>query len=46
MQIEQMIVGNMVVFCYLVYCTETNEAMIIDPAGDEEKLAGTIDEKE
>ena len=42
MNIEQIMVGNMAVFSYLVSCTDTREALIIDPAGDEEKLAERI----
>ena len=39
MEVEQMIVGHMAVFCYLVSCLETKEALIIDPGGNEEQLA-------
>ena len=45
MDIEQMKVGFMDVFCYIVSCTKTNEALVIDPAGDEERVAGRIKEK-
>lgn len=45
MDIEQILVGRMVVFSYLVSCTETKEALIIDPAGDEEQLVEKINEK-
>lgn len=42
MKIEQIIVGRMAVFSYLVSCPETMEALIIDPAGHEEQLAARI----
>ncbi len=32
----------MAVFCYLISCPETKEALIIDPAGNEEMLAAKI----
>jgi glyoxylase-like metal-dependent hydrolase (beta-lactamase superfamily II) len=35
MDIEQMKLGFMDVFCYIVSCTKTREALVIDPAGDE-----------
>jgi glyoxylase-like metal-dependent hydrolase (beta-lactamase superfamily II) len=44
MQIEQIMVGNMAVFSYLVSCPDTKEALIIDPAGNEDRLAGKIEE--
>ena len=45
MDIEQMKVGFMDVFCYIVSCTKTKEALVIDPAGDEERVAERIKEK-
>ena len=45
MDIEQIMVGRMAVFCYIVSCPETKEALIIDPGGDEDKLAARIEEK-
>ncbi len=45
MDIEQIKVGFMEVFAYLVSCPETKEALIIDPAGDEEFLAERIRQK-
>ena len=45
MDIEQMKVGFMDVFCYIVSCTNTAEALVIDPAGDEERVADKIKEK-
>ena len=38
MEIEQMQVGFMAVFCYIVACTETKDALVIDPAGDEDRV--------
>ncbi len=45
MEIEQMKVGSMDVFCYLVSCTSTREALVIDPAGDEDQILERIKEK-
>ncbi|MFC1891894.1 MBL fold metallo-hydrolase [Thermodesulfobacteriota bacterium] len=45
MNIEQMKVGFMDVFCYIVSCPNTNEALVIDPAGDEERVVERINEK-
>ncbi len=38
MKIEQIPVGFMQVFCYLVYDEGTGEGILIDPAGNEEEL--------
>ena len=45
MQVEQMKVGYMDVFCYIVSCSETNEALVIDPAGNEERVVERIKNK-
>ncbi len=45
MEIEQIKVGFMDVFCYLVACSRTKEALFIDPAGDEENLADRLRKK-
>ena len=45
MEIEQIKVGFMDVFCYLVACSKTKEALFIDPAGDEEDLADRVVKK-
>jgi hydroxyacylglutathione hydrolase len=45
MKVEQILVGQMAVFSYLVYCPETKEALIIDPGGNEEQLAEKIKQK-
>ncbi|MEW6264376.1 MAG: MBL fold metallo-hydrolase [Thermodesulfobacteriota bacterium] len=39
MIVKQLLVGQMAVFCYLIGCPETKEALVIDPAGDEEDIA-------
>ncbi len=44
MEIEQIEVGKMMVFAYLVYCTQTKEALLIDPAGNEEQLVARVKE--
>jgi len=44
-EIEQIKVGFMDVFCYLVSCPRTKEAVVIDPAGDEEKVVKRIEQK-
>lgn len=38
MIIKQMTVGPMAVFCYIIGCEATREALVIDPAGDEERV--------
>jgi hydroxyacylglutathione hydrolase len=38
MHIEQVLVGPMVVFCYIVVCPETGDCVLIDPAGDEDRI--------
>lgn len=45
MAIEQMRGGFMAVFCYLIDCERTKEALVIDPAGDEEEIAARIEQK-
>ena len=45
MEIEQMMVGFMAVFCYVVSCPRTGEALVIDPAGNEEEVVSHIKEK-
>lgn len=45
MEIEQIKVGFMDVFCYIVSCLRTNEALVIDPAGDEDHVVKRIKEK-
>ncbi len=38
MQIIQLMVGQMGVFAYLVACDQTKEAVVIDPAGEEDRI--------
>ena len=38
-------VGFMDVFCYIVSCPSSREALVIDPAGDEERVAEKISRK-
>jgi hydroxyacylglutathione hydrolase len=45
MDIEQIKVGFMDVFCYLVSCPRTKEALVIDPAGDEDRIVDRINKK-
>ncbi len=45
MEIEQIKVGFMDVFCYLIASPKTKEALFIDPAGDEEDLVDRINKK-
>jgi hydroxyacylglutathione hydrolase len=44
MHIEQVLVGPMAVFCYLVVCPETGDCVLIDPAGDEERILRILKE--
>jgi glyoxylase-like metal-dependent hydrolase (beta-lactamase superfamily II) len=44
MFLEQIKVGFMEVFCYLVGCESTQKCLLIDPAGDEEKLVRRVAE--
>jgi glyoxylase-like metal-dependent hydrolase (beta-lactamase superfamily II) len=41
MIIKQLTVGFMEVFCYILGCEETQKALLIDPAGDEEHVVDT-----
>lgn len=45
MEMEQLRVGFMAVFCYLIWCDRTREALVIDPAGDEERVVEYIGKK-
>ena len=46
MEIEQMKVGFMDVFCYLVSCPRTKECLVIDPAGDEDQIVERIKQRD
>ncbi len=41
MIIEQLKVGFMDVFCYILGCEQTSKGLLIDPAGDEERILET-----
>jgi len=41
MIVKQLVVGFMEVFCYILGCEETQKALLIDPAGDEERIIDT-----
>ena len=45
MDLQQMKVGFLDVFCYLVACPRTKDSLVIDPAGDEEKVVDLIKNK-
>ncbi|MBW1900353.1 MAG: MBL fold metallo-hydrolase [Deltaproteobacteria bacterium] len=45
MEVEQLQVGFMAVYCYIVACPKTKEALVIDPAGDEDKIVRRINDK-
>ena len=44
MLIKQLELGADKVFCYILACEETREAVVIDPCGEEEKLLAVIEE--
>jgi glyoxylase-like metal-dependent hydrolase (beta-lactamase superfamily II) len=41
MIIKQLKVGSMDVFCYILGCEDTQQGLLIDPAGDEERVLKT-----
>lgn len=43
MIIEQIAVGDMEVFCYVLGCEETYQAVAIDPAGDAERIIEVLE---
>ena len=43
--IKQILLGPYQVFSYLVACPQTKEAVIIDPAGEEDRLAALVKEQ-
>jgi len=45
MKIIQTPVGHMEVFCYLIYDEKSGEGVLIDPAGDENRLLNMLSEK-
>ena len=44
MLLKQLEIGSDKVFCYILACKETREAVIIDPCGDDDKLLALIQE--
>ena len=38
MKIVQLLVGQMAVYAYLVGCEQTGQAVVIDPAGEEDRI--------
>jgi glyoxylase-like metal-dependent hydrolase (beta-lactamase superfamily II) len=44
--IKQIPIGPLQVLTYLVACPQTKEAVIIDPAGEEEKISALIEEED
>jgi hydroxyacylglutathione hydrolase len=44
-KIEQVLVGHMAVFCYVVYDEKTSEGILIDPAGNEQQLLELLKER-
>jgi glyoxylase-like metal-dependent hydrolase (beta-lactamase superfamily II) len=45
MKIEQVMVGHMAVFCYVVYDLKSKEGILIDPAGNEQQLLQFLKEE-
>lgn len=46
MRVEQLVVGQMGVCCYILSCEQTDEAVVIDPGGDEALILKHLDEHE
>jgi glyoxylase-like metal-dependent hydrolase (beta-lactamase superfamily II) len=44
MILKQAVVGQMAVFCYLIGCEQTRDALVIDPAGDEDHVKNMADQ--
>jgi len=45
MKVIQILVGQMAVFAYLVGCEKTGEAVVIDPAGEENRIKAEADKQ-
>jgi hydroxyacylglutathione hydrolase len=45
MQVECLVVGAMASNCYLVWCEDTKEAIIIDPGAEGERITDEVDQK-
>lgn len=44
MRVKTLTVGFLAANCYLAYCEDTREAIVLDPGGDGDKILKTIDE--
>lgn len=44
MIVEQMLVGGMAVFCYIVACEKEKEGLIIDPGGSEGRIISRVED--
>lgn len=42
MKVDQLIVGNMGVCCYLLSCPKTGKAAVVDPGGDADRILDTL----
>lgn len=42
MKVDQHIVGNMAVCCYIISCEATKKAAIVDPGGDEQRILDEV----
>jgi len=45
MKVVQILVGQMAVFAYLVGCEKTGQALVIDPAGEEDRIKAAADKE-
>jgi len=45
MKLKKIIVGPLAVNCYIVGCTKTNQAAVIDPGDDVEKIIKTLNQE-
>lgn len=43
--VERLVVGALEANCYIIWCTETKECLVIDPGGDAELILKKINEK-
>ncbi len=46
MLVRCLAVGPMLANCYLVWCEETKEALVIDPGGEEERILAEIEKEQ
>ena len=45
MKVIQLLVGQMAVFAYLLGCEQTGQALVIDPAGEEDRIKAEADKQ-